>query len=93
MPDLPDTRPIPGNYTHYKGARYRVLGLVRHSETEQWLVIYQALYGERDHWARPLGMFMESVTVEGKAIARFTLDKLGLPTEKLQGSSDNFGDF
>jgi hypothetical protein len=86
-------------YTHYKGARYRVLGLVRHSETEQWLVLYQALYGERGHWVRPLAMFMESVTVHGKAVPRFALntatsaEAATSSAENLKGSTENFGEF
>ena len=59
----------PGIYQHYKGAHYRVLGLARHSESEEWLVVYQALYGERGMWVRPLTMFCETVEVEG-AVAR-----------------------
>ena len=63
----------PGIYQHYKGARYRVLGLARHSESEEWLVVYQALYGERGMWVRPLTMFCETVEVEGGSCPRFAL--------------------
>tara|TARA_R110002167_G_scaffold6193_4_gene28180 strand:- start:1594 stop:1857 length:264 start_codon:yes stop_codon:yes gene_type:complete len=51
----------PGTYRHYKGREYRVLGIARHSENEEELVVYQPLYGERGLWVRPLAMFIESV--------------------------------
>lgn len=60
-----------GRYRHYKGLDYQVLGLVRHSETLEPLVLYQALYGERGHWVRPLAMFQETVTVAGRTLPRF----------------------
>ncbi|GGJ81396.1 DUF1653 domain-containing protein [Pseudomonas matsuisoli] len=62
-----------GLYRHYKGAEYRVLDTVRHSETEEVLVLYQALYGERGLWVRPLSMFVESVEVDGELLPRFAL--------------------
>ena len=61
----------PGRYRHYKGKEYRVLFLARHSETEEWLVVYQALYGERGYWVRPAAMWNESVTVNGEETPRF----------------------
>ena len=64
-----------GIYKHYKGALYKVTNCVRHSETEEWLVCYQALYGEYGYWVRPLNMFKESVEVSGEEVARFTLIK------------------
>lgn len=63
----------PGRYRHYKGAEYQVLLVATHSETEERLVIYQALYGERGYWARPLAMFTETVTVDGRERPRFEL--------------------
>ncbi len=63
----------PGLYRHYKGQEYRVIGTARHSETEEDLVVYQALYGEYGLWVRPLGMFTETVEVNGEQIARFAL--------------------
>lgn len=50
-----------GAYRHFKGNLYWVLGVARHSETEEPLVIYRALYGEGGLWARPLAMFLEPV--------------------------------
>ena len=50
-----------GTYRHYKGGEYRVLGIARHSENEEELVVYQPLYGEGELWVRPLAMFIESV--------------------------------
>ncbi|MBT8765173.1 DUF1653 domain-containing protein [Pseudomonas boanensis] len=63
----------PGLYRHYKGQEYRVIGTARHSETEEELVVYQALYGEFGLWVRPLSMFTETVQVDGEQIARFAL--------------------
>lgn len=64
-----------GIYRHYKGAMYKVIGAGQHSETEEWLVYYQALYGDYGYWVRPLQMFCESVEVEGELIKRFQLIK------------------
>ncbi|MCY1490964.1 hypothetical protein D9M68_247370 [compost metagenome] len=63
----------PGLYRHYKGPEYRVFGTARHSETEEELVVYQALYGEYGLWVRPLGMFLETVEVDGQPVPRFAL--------------------
>ena len=65
--------PVPGRYRHYKGGEYQVKGVARHSETEEWLVVYQTLYGERGLWVRPLAMFMETVTINGERLQRFAL--------------------
>jgi hypothetical protein len=62
----------PGTYRHYKGNLYEVLGVARHSETEEKLVVYRALYGEQGLWVRPLAMFEESVFVDGQEVPRFT---------------------
>ena len=61
----------PGIYEHHKGARYEVLALARHSETEEWLVVYRQLYGDRAHWVRPLAMFAETVERDGVDVPRF----------------------
>ncbi|WP_019674678.1 DUF1653 domain-containing protein [Arsukibacterium perlucidum] len=60
-----------GFYQHYKGAYYQVLHLARHSETDEWLVIYRALYGDFGLWARPASMFTETVEIAGEELARF----------------------
>ena len=60
-----------GLYKHYKGGYYHVLEVAKHSETEQELVVYRALYGEFGLWARPLYMFEETVLVEGAEQLRF----------------------
>jgi hypothetical protein len=61
----------PGRYRHYKGNEYEVFGLVRHSETEEWLVHYRTLYGDMSHWVRPFTMFTESVITEDGEQPRF----------------------
>lgn len=66
---------VPGLYRHYKGQRYRVLGTARHSETEELLVVYRALYGEHGLWVRPAAMFAESVLVDGQPQPRFALEQ------------------
>ena len=62
----------PGRYRHYKGKDYQVIDVARHSETEEWMVVYRTLYGDHDLWVRPLGMFIEEVEVDGKTSPRFT---------------------
>jgi hypothetical protein len=61
----------PGPYRHYKGNEYTVLGVARHSETMEELVVYRAEYGERGLWVRPAGMFQETVLMDGKPTPRF----------------------
>ena len=61
----------PGKYRHYKGNEYQVIGLAKHSETLEDLVVYKALYGEGQIWARPLKMFEEKVMVIGVEVPRF----------------------
>lgn len=60
-----------GKYRHYKGNNYEVIGVARHSETLEEFVVYKALYGEWGLWIRPLAMFTEEVTMNGKKISRF----------------------
>lgn len=61
----------PGIYEHYKGNRYEVIGVARHSETLEDMVVYRALYGDHGLWIRPVGMFAENVMVDGESIPRF----------------------
>ncbi len=61
----------PGRYRHYKGGEYEVIGVARHSETEEELVVYRPLYGEGRLWVRPLAMFTESVERDGARVPRF----------------------
>ncbi|WP_109513107.1 DUF1653 domain-containing protein [Pseudomonas ovata] len=63
----------PGLYRHYKGPEYRVFSVARHSETEEYVVFYQALYGDYGMWVRPLDMFQETVEVDGEPVPRFAL--------------------
>ena len=58
-------------YEHYKGLRYKIIGIARHSETLEELVVYQALYGEGGIWVRPLGMFLENIVINGQSQSRF----------------------
>lgn len=61
----------PGRYRHYKGGEYEVLGTARHSETEEWMVVYRTLYGDHGLWVRPLDMFIETVCIDGVDQPRF----------------------
>ena len=60
----------PGRYRHFKGNEYQVLGVARHSETEEEMVVYRALYGEGGLWVRPAAMWNEIVERDGKLIWR-----------------------
>ena len=73
---MTDTRLKPGIYRHFKGNRYQVIDLVQHSETEQTLVLYRALYGEQGLWVRPLELFLSSKQLDGVAVPRFTYEGL-----------------
>jgi hypothetical protein len=63
--------PPPGRYQHYKGNEYEVLGVARHSETDEELVVYRPLYGAGGLWVRPRAMFCDTVTVGGLMVPRF----------------------
>ena len=70
---MQDKQPKPGIYQHYKGQLYKVMGVCQHSETEEWMVYYQALYGDYGYWVRPMTMFMGRVEVDGEPLPRFQL--------------------
>ena len=62
----------PGRYRHFKGNEYEVIGLARHSETQEEMVVYRALYGDFGLWVRPARMWSETVERDGKTFRRFT---------------------
>ena len=62
----------PGRYRHFKGNEYQVLGVARHSETEEEMVVYRALYGEGGLWVRPAAMWLATVPRDGVTQPRFT---------------------
>jgi hypothetical protein len=77
MNDLAPLPPTaPGRYRHYKGGEYEVIGVVRHSETLEPMVLYRALYGERGLWVRPHAMFFETVVADGVSRPRFAPDSV-----------------
>lgn len=63
---------LPGKYRHFKGGLYEVIGVARHSETLEEMVVYRALYGEGGLWVRPATMWNETVTRDGVTCRRFT---------------------
>ncbi|MFO0577477.1 MAG: DUF1653 domain-containing protein [Polyangia bacterium] len=72
VPPLP---PLPtGIYRHYKGGRYEVYGVARHSETLEPVVVYRPLYGEGALWVRPFAMFTGQVELGGERRPRFALE-------------------
>lgn len=72
MSDLPPLPEAPaGRYRHYKGGEYEVVGVVRHSETLEAMVLYRPLYNDTGLWVRPYAMFFGTVTVDGRELARF----------------------
>jgi hypothetical protein len=69
LPPLPAT-PL-GRYRHYKGLDYEVIGVARHSETLEALVVYRPLYNASGLWVRPHAMFFEEIEFEGRRQPRF----------------------
>ena len=69
LPPLPPT--VLGRYRHYKGGEYEVVGIARHSETLEPLVVYRPLYNATGWWVRPHAMFFGTVQVEGRSVQRF----------------------
>lgn len=61
-----------GKYRHFKGEYYQLLHLAKHSETQEEMVVYQALYGEQGVWIRPLSMWNEIVHHNGESVTRFS---------------------
>ena len=61
-----------GRYRHFKGNEYEVIGIAKHSESLEEMVIYRALYGDGGYWVRPADMWNEEVECDGKKIKRFT---------------------
>ena len=75
LPPLP--RLAPGRYRHYKGGEYEVLGVARHSETLEAVVVYRPLYNDSGWWVRPYAMFVEVGEFEGRLQRRFIPSPLG----------------
>ena len=73
---MTDLAPLPatplGRYRHYKNKYYEVIGVVRHSETREPLVLYRTLYDDSGLWVRPHAMFFGEVEVEGRLQPRFS---------------------
>jgi hypothetical protein len=63
--------PSPGRYRHFKGGEYEVIGVARHSETDELLVVYRPLYNATGLWVRPVAMFLETVPHNGVTVPRF----------------------
>ncbi len=61
-----------GKYRHYKGGEYEVMGVARHSETLEPLVVYRPLYKDSGWWVRPYAMFVEEIEIDGIRQSRFT---------------------
>ena len=62
---------VRGKYVHYKGNEYEVIGVAKHSETLEPMIVYKALYGDGELWVRPYAMFFETVDVNGTKVPRF----------------------
>ena len=62
----------PGRYRHFKGNEYEVIGIAKHTETAEEVVVYRALYGEYGLWVRPVSMWNEMVERDGKVFRRYT---------------------
>ena len=77
----------PGHYRHFKGKDYEVLGMARHSETEEALVVYRQLYGDFALWVRPAAMFEETTLLDGEEIPRFTFVSANRPLRLLSGDA------
>lgn len=86
-----------GIYRHYKGGIYEVIFVATHTETKEDLVIYwlisdiEALAAGKkvQNWARPVGMWDETVAVDDKNVRRFTLIAEDYPTYQANQRTDN----
>ena len=74
LPPLPAT-PL-GVYRHYKGGAYEVIGVARHSETNEPLVVYRPLYNTSGWWVRPHAMFFETLLIAGVHRPRFAAERV-----------------
>lgn len=83
LPALPSI--TPGRYRHYKGNEYEVIGVVRHSESLEPMVLYRPLYNATGHWVRPYAMFLETVEHQGHRQPRFCLVDARLSTDRPEG--------
>ena len=68
---MPDKKLLAGLYLHYKGQEYEVVDVARHSETQEWVVVYRCLYGDYSLWVRPYDMFIETVVFNEVEVPRF----------------------
>ena len=75
LPSLPEAQC--GRYRHYKGGEYEVIGVARHSETLEPLVLYRPLYSHSGLWVRPYAMFFEDIEFEGQRQPRFARIDIG----------------
>lgn len=71
--DMQEIRP--GIWRHFKGNRYQVIGVAKHSETLEPMVVYRALYGEGGLWVRPASMWLETVERDGRTYQRFVFER------------------
>lgn len=74
--------PTPGLYRHFKGGKYRVLGVAAHSESGEELVVYRSVDDDAGMWVRPRSMFVSNVSIDGEAVPRFErlVDSLTQPS-------------
>ena len=80
-----------GIYRHYKGGIYEVIGLAKHSETLEDMVVYKALYGEQGTWVRPLSMWNDPIELDGKIVNRFVSETEENPARSLTAeTTENF---
>ena len=84
LPPLPTPRL--GHYRHYKGGEYELMGVARHSETLEPLVLYRPLYNQTGLWVRPYAMFFEDVEVDGRVQPRFVLQQAPRPNAVLSSA-------